>query len=467
MNPKHQEGSLAGALNIQSGDVIAFVGAGGKTILMLGLAEELFEIGAKVVVSTTAKMGTAERPKNGELIIESDVTKLILKAQSSLEQNSIPVLASRIDKVHRRLVGIEPSSANKLANLADNLLIEADGARQKSFKIPMAHEPVVPECVTKLCIVVGLDALGKTINEENFYNIEGMLELGAKSGDELTTELLRNLLFHPKGYLRFKSETRQIFLILNKYDKLSDINVTSIQELTDELFHNDITKILITSTTGSPIVTSIQDNSNQKISGVILAAGKGHRFDGVKQCAEVVAGKSLINQVTMQALASDLDKIVLVLGYKKDDVMKTLTSLEPNEKLTIIENPNYEQGMSTSLKAGLENLIESTDAVMFILGDQPRVTTELLNKLLDTYKKSNAQLCLPLVKTPAGDRFGNPVIISRKLYPELMNITGDIGAREVVKNNISYAKYLELSDDSSQMQINTREDLEKYIDEVS
>lgn len=118
--------------------------------------------------------------------------------------------------------------------------------------------------------------------------------------------------------------------------------------------------------------------------------------------------------------------------------------------------------MSTSLKTGLKVLYDRTDAIMFILGDQPKVTKELLNKLIDAYKYSNAQLCLPMINTSDGKRHGHLIIIGRKLYPELLQIAGDIGAREVVKKYINYAKLVELENDSSQFQINTQNDLWEY-----
>ena len=161
--------SMTEALSAKQDDVIAFVGAGGKTALMMKLADELFKSGFKVVISTTTKLGINERPEKSELVVESDANKLISKLHSVQTQNKIPVLASGLNEENKRLVGISPTTAGRLASDidVDCLLIEADGARGKVFKIPMAHEPVVPECVNKLCIVLGLDAIGKRINEEN------------------------------------------------------------------------------------------------------------------------------------------------------------------------------------------------------------------------------------------------------------------------------------------------------------
>lgn len=459
--------SLGDALNAKQDDVIAFVGAGGKTALILKLANELFKSDYRVAITTTTKIGTIERPEQSELVVESDVNKLISKLHNIQSQKKIPVLASGLDEDNKRLLGISPTTAGRLAIDIDIdcLLIEADGARRKTFKIPMAHEPVVPNCVNKLCIVLGLDALGKRINSENFYNSEGMIDFGANFGEVLTPTRLRELLFQPSGYLRFAKDKRQIFVILNKLDKLD--SSFNIHEIAYELFHPAIHRIIFstTKTPTSPPVKLIPTNSAHRITGIILAAGESKRFIGIKQCVDI-GGKTLLSHVVTQALDSKLDEIILVLGFKIDKIIQSLGNLVNKNKLRIVKNPKYKQGMSTSLKAGLKAATEDADvdanAVMIILGDQPKITTEHINHIIDTYKPTTASLSVPMIDTPSKTRPGHPVIIGQRLYPELMKITGDKGAREVVKNNISYAKIVSISDSGTQFQINTEVDLKKY-----
>lgn len=457
--------SMAEALKAMQDDVIAFVGAGGKTALMLKLANELFKSGFRVVITTTTKLGINERPEQSELVVEGVANKLISKLHTIQTQKKIPIVASGLDEENKRLVGISPKAAGRVASDidVDYLLIEADGAQGKKFKIPMAHEPVVPKCVNKLCIVLGLDALGKRINEENCYNIEGMAALGGNPKEVLTPKLVRKLLFHPSGYLRFANDKRQIFLVLNKIDKLD--SSFDIQDIAAELYHPAIDRIIVcsTKTPTSPPVKLMPDNSAHRISGIILAAGASSRFKGIKQCVDI-GGKTLLSQVVIQALKSKLDEIILVLGYQKGKIIRSLGNLVGKNKLKIVENSKYKQGMSSSLKVGLKAAMEKADvdAVMIILGDQPKVTTELINEIIDTYKLSNGSICVPMIETPLLTRPGHPVIISQRLYSEVLKITGDKGAREVVKKNMSYAKTIMLSDDSSQFQINTEVDLNKF-----
>jgi molybdenum cofactor cytidylyltransferase len=463
VNSKENNKSLTQALDIQPGDVVAFVGAGGKTSLMLELAEELFEAGVKVAVTTTTKIGTDELPKNQptELVVDTDPDNIISNAKSIIENNKIPVLASGIDELNNRLLGIDLDTADLLAQEEniEVLLIEADGARRKPFKIPMPHEPVMPFCLNKICIVVGLDAIGLDINEENFYNTTGMQELGAILGEPLTSSILRGLLLHQTGYLRFKYNTCKVYLILNKAEKIRDD--IELHELIIELFHNNIEKILVTSTVNKPIVKKIPNNRYHRLTGIILAAGMGSRFSGVKQLAKIKKN-SLIYHIAKQALESDLDEVKLILGHKFDDVKKSLQELIDNEKLSIIQNKNFTDGMSSSIIIGLESALGRTDGVMIILGDQPNITTEVLNKLINAYKDSVAKLCVPMIQTHDSARPGNPVIFNQRLFSELVKMIGDIGAREIVRKNLEYAKQVKFHNEETQFQINTVEDLEEY-----
>jgi len=319
---------------------------------------------------------------------------------------------------------------------------------------------VVPECVNKLCIVVGLDAVGKEIIEENFYNTTGMQDLGAILGEILTPAILRGLLLHPTGYLRFKTYSRKLYLILNKAEKIHDD--MELFELVTELFHTDLEQILVTSTKHEPIVRKIPDNRYHHITGIILAAGMSSRFNGVKQLADI-GGKRLTYHVTEQALASELNDVVLVLGYKYDEVLSSLGGLIENRKLSIIRNKNYTDGLSSSIIAGLESVLSRSDAVMIMLGDQPNISTEILNTLVRAYRHSHARLCLPMIEHENNLRPGNPVIFNERLFPELLLIQGDLGGRQVVSKNFGFAKLVEFSGEDSQLQINTFEDLNNYL----
>jgi molybdenum cofactor cytidylyltransferase len=159
------------------------------------------------------------------------------------------------------------------------------------------------------------------------------------------------------------------------------------------------------------------------VGGVILAAGLGRRM-GVPKLLLPWQGRPLVRHVAEAALASQLDGLLVVTGYRADDVASALEGLP----LQIVANSDYEAGLSTSLHAGIRALAGHYSAAMIMLGDQPLLTTEIVDRLLQAYWATQA----PLVAPVAGQRRGNPVLFARGLFPELLTIRGDEGARAII-----------------------------------
>ncbi len=154
-----------------------------------------------------------------------------------------------------------------------------------------------------------------------------------------------------------------------------------------------------------------------RIRGVILGAGKATRM-GKDKLNLKLGDKAVIDMVLENAKNSKLDELVLIYG-----------KYNINADVKKIYNADYEKGMSTSIKKGLEDF--KGDAVMLILGDMPYVTTEIINKLYNEFISSGKNIAAPVFN---GKR-GNPVIIGKKYYQQLLDNTGDKGARDIIKNN--------------------------------
>ena len=159
------------------------------------------------------------------------------------------------------------------------------------------------------------------------------------------------------------------------------------------------------------------------VGGVILAAGLGRRM-GVPKLLLPWQGRPLVRHVAEAALASQLGGVLVVTGYRADDIANALEGLP----LQIVANPDYEAGLSTSLHAGILAMAGRYSAAMIMLGDQPLLTTEIIDRLLQAYWATQA----PLVAPVAGQHRGNPVLFARRLFPELLTIRGDEGARAII-----------------------------------
>lgn len=158
------------------------------------------------------------------------------------------------------------------------------------------------------------------------------------------------------------------------------------------------------------------------IPAIVLAAGQATRFGRCKQLMPL-AGKPLLQHVLDSLRASNVDEVVVVLGAQAEEIRQAVRF----DGERIVLNPDFAQGMSTSIHAGLRALPQSAKAAMIVLADQPFVQPSTFDALTQGYLQSRAPVVAP---TYNGLR-GNPVVIDRALFAEMMNIRGDTGFRSL------------------------------------
>ena len=190
-----------------------------------------------------------------------------------------------------------------------------------------------------------------------------------------------------------------------------------------------------------------------KVAGLILAAGTSTRMGRPKQLLPV-EGVSLLDRVLVEALNSELTLVVLVLGYKAREIRESLKTEIHHPKLKIIENRDYEDGISTSIIAGLSEVEDAYEHCMIILADMPHITTNVINSLLHQYLASR----LPLGSIKVRNRRSHPVIFGRKLYPEIHRLQGDLGARELFIKHSDHVCFVEPGENYNDMDIDTPDD---------
>lgn len=160
------------------------------------------------------------------------------------------------------------------------------------------------------------------------------------------------------------------------------------------------------------------------VSGVVLAAGRSTRLGRPKQLLEL-DGRPILDIVLDHAFRSGLSEIILVLGSDADRIAAALGS----HGQRIVINPDFAAGQSTSLRAGIAAVAAESSAAVILLGDQPQVTPDIIDALIATYDADDAEIVMPSY----GGLPGNPVLFRRTVFPELLAITGDRGARDIIK----------------------------------
>ncbi|MEX0799972.1 MAG: nucleotidyltransferase family protein [Dehalococcoidia bacterium] len=165
------------------------------------------------------------------------------------------------------------------------------------------------------------------------------------------------------------------------------------------------------------------------VAGVILAAGGSARMGEPKQLLPL-DGRPILQHVIDAAQSSCLGEIVVVLGAEAEAVG---AALRLPERARTVVNPGFAEGQSTSLRAGLRSLDDEVEAAAVLLGDQPGVSAELIDRVVAAYRAGGRPVARP-VYTTSGSRTvpGHPVVLSRAVWPEVEKLTGDQGARALL-----------------------------------
>ena len=194
-------------------------------------------------------------------------------------------------------------------------------------------------------------------------------------------------------------------------------------------------------------------HSRAMIAGLLLAAGSSTRMGRSKQLLEV-GGDLLVGRILREALNSDLDLTVLVLGYKAEKIRKELKPYLPNQKLKVIINGDYRDGISSSIVAGLSKVEDAYDHIMIILADMPHISSSLINLLIRQYLTSR----LPLGAITIRAKRSHPVIFGRELYHELHKLQADVGARDLFRKYSDRVCFVEPEDFYDDIDIDTPQD---------
>ncbi|HTS42631.1 MAG TPA: molybdopterin-binding/glycosyltransferase family 2 protein [Xanthobacteraceae bacterium] len=190
----------------------------------------------------------------------------------------------------------------------------------------------------------------------------------------------------------------------------------------------------------------------RKIAAVILAAGRSTRMGGPNKLTAEISGKPLVRIAAEQALASRARPVVVVTGHERDRVEAALKGLNVQR----VHNPDFAAGLSTSLKAGLAALPHDIDGAIICLGDMPQVRADLIDKLIAAFDPERGALVV--VPSIAGKR-GNPVVWSRRFFPELMALEGDVGARHLIGRYPEAVVEVPVSDKAALIDVDTPEAL--------
>ncbi len=195
------------------------------------------------------------------------------------------------------------------------------------------------------------------------------------------------------------------------------------------------------------------ERPGRRIAGIVLAAGRSTRMGGPNKLLAEIAGQPLVRIATAAVLASKARPVIVVTGHDRARVEAALVGLD----VTVVHNPEYAEGLSTSLKAGIAAVPALADGAVVCLSDMPQVDASLIDRLLAAFDPEKGTLIV--VPVIDGHR-GNPVLWSRRFFPEIAALDGDAGARALIASYPEAVAELPVTGDGALVDVDTPDALD-------
>ena len=443
--------TLSRALRLSPTPCLVLVGAGGKTTALFQIARQLRP---PVLVTSTTHLAKDQLNLADRHIIVKNPQDLEL-IETYLDSEEVVLVTGSLDEAERTsgvdAIGLETmNSITKARSIP--MLIEADGSRQQPLKAPADHEPAIPPFVDSVILVAGLSGLGKPLTSEWVHRPELFASLsGLASGDIISVDALAKVLTSPLGGLKGVPQGARRIVLLNQADTLGRQALALV--LATKLlpaYHAVVVASLRPPATGLSRILAV----HEPVAGIILAAGGSSRMGQPKQLL-LWKGEPLVRSVAHTALAAGLSPVVLVTGAHGAQVQAAVQGLP----VTLVQNPDWESGQSSSVQVGLRAIPQETGAAIFLLADQPRVTVTLLRSLVERH----AETLVPIVAPQMAGQRANPVLFDRLTFRDLMSLQGDIGGRALFSQYP--VNWLEWQDASLLLDVDTADDYRRLVNE--
>jgi molybdenum cofactor cytidylyltransferase len=185
-----------------------------------------------------------------------------------------------------------------------------------------------------------------------------------------------------------------------------------------------------------------------RIAAIVLAAGRSTRMGAANKLVADVGGKPMVRHAVEAALASHARPVLVVTGHQAGDVRAALAGLD----VTFVANPDFAQGLSSSLKAGIRAVPTDATGALVLLGDMPRIGAAHLDAMIAAFaSEAGAAIVVPMHQ---GQR-GNPVLWPADLFGDMLALGGDAGARSLLARHAHRVREIDLGTDAVLMDVDT------------
>lgn len=399
---------LQQAFDVARGDVVAFIGAGGKTSVLLAMGYELMEQGWRVLATATTAIEEDQLQLMPHVLHYRANPKTVSAALS--EYGFVFLYGTvRDGKVYGPAIEWTKQVLDTVDS--DVLLVEADTSSGLPFKAPYEGEPVIPRETSLVIPVVSVNAVDTPLDDEHVYNAGAMTErFGFYPGSPVRSPWIAQVLRDEEMGLRGIPEKARVVAFINQTPEDGYLRGRARLIARLALKSPRLNGLALGSARSANPVVEVQ----RHIGAVVLAGGKSERMGEPKVLLPWTRSKTIIEQIIDQLVKSRLEAIHVVTGYYADDVKQRIRPTG----VKVVHNRAYKTGdMLSALKAGLRTMPDHVAAVLVVPGDQPRLQPKVIYRMLRAYAEGMGEILVPTYQTLRG----YPVLIGRRYWPEFLN----------------------------------------------
>ena len=419
------------AFDLAPGDVVAFVGAGGKTSLMVGLGYELAEAGWRVLATTTTKLAQEQLGLFPFTLPADSDARTISEA---LSEKQFVLLHDAVGG--GSVYGPPPERAKQLLDSVDSdiLLVEADNACGLPFKAPLADEPLIPPETSLVVAVASLNALGAPLDDKHVYNARAMIEkYGFVENSPVKSPWLAQVLRDEELGLRGVPQDARVLIFLNETPERGYVRGRARMIARLSLQSDRISAVALGSVRGAEPVYELQ----RAVGALVLASGDASCRDLAEYLNPSERGGSSLANVTEQLMRSRIDHIRLVTGNGARDVRRAVKHLGVKS----VQNRAWKTGgIVSTIRAGVGSLPDHVAAVLLVPGQQVRILPKMIFQLMSAYARCEGDFIVPRYQR----RCGQPVLLARKYWAEILKMPRDFDLPAIVSHFKSHVTYLDV-----------------------
>lgn len=423
------------AFDLAPGDVVAFIGAGGKTSLMVSLGYELAEAGWRVLATTTTRLATDQL----------DLFPCTMAARAAPRAISEALTEHQFVLLHEQIrsgsvYGPAPEWTRRLLDSVDSdiLLVEADEAAGMPFKAPLMDEPQVPLETSVVISVASLRALGLPLDRDHVYNPAAMIErYGFVENSPIKSPWLAQVLRDEQLGLRGVPAAARVIVFLNQTPKHGFKRGRARMIARLSLKSERINAVALGSVRGAEPVFELQ----RRVGALVLATGASPCKDRDRMLRSPERGRPAVAQITEKVQRSRIDHIRLVTGHRRAEVRAATRHLGVR---AAHDRAHQSGGAVSALKAGLRALPNQLSAVLVAPGDQARLQPKVIYHVLAAYARGDGDFIIPRFR----GRSGYPVLIDSHYWPDLLKLPRASGFKAIAQRFLDDVTFLDVDSDS-------------------